>query len=559
MNRFPWLCLALPVLTTWAAPNPPAGLSDAEMREDLVRAANIKPHPRQIAWQEREFIAFIHFGVNTFTGREWGTGQEDPQIFNPTQLDTRQWVRVCQSAGMTQIILTAKHHDGFCLWPSRFTPHSMKNSPWKNGQGDVVRELADACREAGLKLGIYLSPADLNAIERGVYGSKNPPQKRVIPTPVEGWTPKSDVRLEGEWDDYNTCFMNQLFELLTEYGEVVEVWFDGANPKPGTGQKYAYQDWYKLIRLLQPGAVIFGKGPDVRWVGNESGGSRAEEWSVIPLPSPPDNFTWPDLTGPDLGSRAKIKGAKWLTWYPAETDVSIRPGWFYHADQDTKVKSLEHLLDIYFRSVGGNSLFLLNLPPDQRGLIHEVDAVRMAELGGTIRDIFKDNLVQGAKATASRTRGNDPAFSAANTINGTGDACWTTDDWAGPADIVYQLPERRRFNIAMIQEHIAAGQRIESHAVDAWIDGQWKEIAKATTVGYKRLLRFPSVTTDRVRLRILSARVAPTVSNFGLFHRQPRMTTHVVRKDGAGDVALGREHPGALIRHNFEGAEGAAD
>jgi alpha-L-fucosidase len=531
----------------------PAGLGDAEMRADLERVVRVTPHPRQIAWQSREFIAFIHFGPNTFSGREWGTGREEPKLFNPTALDARQWVRVCAGAGMRQIILTAKHHDGFCLWPSRFTPHSVSNSPWRNGRGDVVRELGDACREAGMKLGIYLSPADLNAIERGVYGSKNPPQRRVIPSPVPGWTPKSDVRIEGEWDEYNTLFLNQLFELLTEYGEVVEVWFDGANPKPGTGQNYAYQDWYKLIRLLQPGAVIFGKGPDVRWVGNEAGGSRAEEWSVVPLPVAPEQFTWPDMTGSDLGSRAKIKGAPWLAWYPAETDVSIRPGWFYHENEDGRVKSVGQLLDIYHRSVGGNSLFLLNLPPDQRGLIHETDARRMAELGAVLRATFTTNFALGARATASLVKGG--GFAAATTLDDDANSFWTTADWSGPAEIVYELPRPARFNMAMLQEHIASGQRIEGHAVDVFMHGEWREVARARTVGYKRLLRFPTVTTDKVRLRITGARVAPTVSAFGLFHQRPLVPDPEFTRNRAGEVTLRCADTNALVRYTLDGSE----
>lgn len=492
------------------------------MREDVARAASVRPHPRQVAWQELEFIAFTHFGVNTFTGREWGTGQEKEAIFNPSQLDCRQWVRVCQSAGMKEVILTAKHHDGFCLWPSRFTEHSVKNSPWRGGQGDVVRELAEACREAGLKLGIYLSPADLNAIERGVYGSKSAPGHRVIPTPVPGWQPKSLHRFEGDWDDYNTYFMNQLFELLTEYGDISEVWFDGANPKPGTGQKYAYQDWYRLIRTLQPNAVIFGKGPDVRWVGNEAGHARASEWSVIPIPVPPEQFTWPDLTDSDLGSRPKIKGARNLVWYPAETDVSIRPGWFYHAHEDSRVKSLDHLLNIYYGAVGGNAVFLLNLPPDQRGLIHENDARSLRAFGEVIRQTFKENLAAGAKATASNVRGNDPAFAAEKTVDGDKESYWTTDDWTTAAEIVFELPQPRRFNRALLQEQIRIGQRIEGCALDVWLENGWKEMAKATTVGYKRLLRFDPVTSGKVRVRIIQSRLAPTLANFGLYFEAPR-------------------------------------
>ncbi len=361
------------------------------------------------------------------------------------------------------------------------------------------------------------------------------------------------MRIEGEWDDYNTLFLNQLFELLTEYGEVSEVWFDGANPKPGTGQKYAYQDWYKLIRLLQPGAVIFGKGPDVRWVGNEAGGSRAEEWSVVPLPVAPDQFTWPDMTGSDLGSRAKIKGAPWLAWYPAETDVSIRPGWFYHANEDSRVKSVEQLLDIHFRSVGGNSLFLLNLPPDQRGLIHETDARRMAELGAVLRATFTTNLARGARATATLVKGDE--FEAAKTLDDDANSFWSAPDWSGPAEIVYELPRPARFNIAMIQEHIASGQRIEGHAVDAFIDGEWRELARARTVGYKRLLRFPSVTAGKVRLRITGARVAPTVSAFGLFHREPLVPNPGFTRNRAGEVTLRCADTNALIRYTLDGRE----
>jgi alpha-L-fucosidase len=314
-----------------------SGLDDGDMRAGLQRAAAVVPHPRQLAWQRLEFIGFIHFGPNTFTDRAWGTGRESPGVFQPAELDARQWARVFKGAGMKQVILTAKHHDGFCLWPSRFTEHSVKNSPWRGGRGDVVSELSEACRQAGLKLGIYLSPADLNAIERGVYG-KTPAQRRVIPAPVPGWTPRSGLTMEGTWDEYNAYFLNQLFELLTEYGDIGEVWIDGANPKPGTGQTYAYADWYALIRRLQPDAVIFGKGPDVRWCGNEDGRGRESEWSVIPLPVPPERFDWPDMTAADLGSRTRIRNAPYLHWYPAEVDVSIRPEWFWHPSEDGKLK-----------------------------------------------------------------------------------------------------------------------------------------------------------------------------------------------------------------------------
>lgn len=499
--------------TMAAAQTPPA---DPDLRALLERAAAVRPSARQVAWQQREVIAFTHFGPNTFSGREWGTGKEDEAIFNPTALDCRQWVRALKSAGMTQVILTAKHHDGFCLWPSRFTDHSVARSPWRAGKGDVVRELADACREAGLKLGIYLSPADLNAIERGVYG-RTEAKGRVIPTPVAGWTPRSTWHMEGTWDEYNAYFLNQLFELLTEYGPISEVWFDGANPKPGTDQRYAYADWYRLIRALQPDAVIFGKGPDVRWCGNEAGQGRASEWSVIPLPVAPDQYDWADKMDQDLGSLAKLKGAPFLHWYPSEVDVSIRPGWFYHAEEDNKVKSLAKLKDIYFASVGGNAVLLLNVPPDRRGLIHENDVARLAEFGDWVRSTFKQNLATGATAQASHTRAPAAEFSAAHTVDADRDSFWSTGDWQSSAELTYQLPGTQKFNIALLEEQIREGQRIESFAVDALVDGAWRELGHATTVGYRRLLRFAPVETDRVRVRILDSRVRPTVANFGLF------------------------------------------
>jgi alpha-L-fucosidase len=521
--------------------------------EEVLRAVSVVPHERQVAWQRLEFIAFIHFGVNTFTDREWGTGKEDPKIFNPSRLDCRQWAKTCRAAGMKQIILTAKHHDGFCLWPSRFTEHSVKNSPWRSGHGDVVSELAAACRDAHLKLGIYLSPADLNAIERGVYGSKKPAQKQVIPSPRPGWEPQSPERFEGVWDEYNTYFMNQLFELLTEYGEISEVWFDGANPKPGTGQTYAYQDWYALIRKLQPKAVIFGKGPDVRWIGNEAGGSRREEWSVVPIPLPPEQYTWPDMTDADLGSRARLKNAKNLVWYPAETDVSIRPGWFYHAREDGQVKSLEHLLDMYYRSVGGNSVFLLNVPPDRRGLLHENDTHRLAELGAVLGSTFTDNLTRGATAKASRERAGKPEFAAAKSVDGDRETCWTTDEGVTRAEIEYTLPRPRSFNVAMIQEQIRLGQRIESCAVDAWVAGAWKELATATTVGAKRLLRFDPVEASKVRLRITASRASPAIAEFGLFNAPLILAPPVVQRNREGLVSVTAK-PGVEIHYTLDGA-----
>ena len=468
-------------------------VGEAQTAEDprktlISRAANVRPSPQQLAWQELEYIAFIHYTVNAFTDKEWGDGTEAPAIFNPTQLDVRQWVRTCKDAGMKMIILTAKHHDGFCLWPSRYTDHSVKSSPYKNGRGDIVGELARACRQAGLKLGLYLSPWD-----------------RHEPT-------------YGDTEGYNRFYKSQLREILTNYGEVTEVWFDGAKGRDAKDMEYHWNDYYAIVRELQPGAVIFN-GPDIRWVGNERGYARESEWSVMNRSEQPFGFI--NATQKDLGSLKALGEGDHLIWYPAETDVSIRPGWFYHAREDDKVKSVEHLLDIYFSSVGYNSVLLLNLPPDKRGLIHENDVRRLREFRKILDAIFDENLAAGAKATASNVRGNNPAFAANKITDGNKETYWTTDDWTTTATVEFDLGAERTFNVAELAEHIKIGQRIAEFALDAWDAGSWKEFARGTTVGYKRLLRFDPVTASKVRVRILDSRVCPTLSGFGLYHAPP--------------------------------------
>ncbi len=454
----------------------------------ISRAANVRPSPQQLAWQELEFIAFIHYTVNAFTDKEWGDGTEDPAIFNPTELDVRQWVKTCKDAGMKMIILTAKHHDGFCLWPSRYTDHSVKSSPYKNGRGDIVGELARACRQAGLKLGLYLSPWD-----------------RHEPT-------------YGDTEGYNRFYKSQLREILTNYGEVTEVWFDGAKGPDAKDMEYHWDDYYAIVRELQPGAVIFN-GLDIRWVGNERGYARESEWSVMNRNEQPFGFI--NATQKDLGSLEALGKADHLIWYPAETDVSIRPGWFYHAREDDKVKSVEHLLDIYFSSVGYNSVLLLNLPPDKRGLIHENDVRRLREFRKVLDAIFDENLAAGARVTASNVKGNNPAFAADKITDGDKETYWTTDDWTTTATVEFDLGAERTFNVAELAEHINIGQRIAEFALDVWDGGAWKEFARGTTVGYKRLLRFPDVTASKVRLRVLDSRVCPTLSGFGLYHAPP--------------------------------------
>ncbi len=518
----------------------------------IQKVVSIVPAPRQVVWQEMEFTMFVHFGVNTFTDREWGTGKENPAIFNPTALDTDQWAETAKAAGMKMIILTAKHHDGFCLWPSKFTEHSVKNSPWKDGKGDIVRELATSCKKYGLKVGVYLSPADLYQIEsaNGYYGNKSTPKKVTIPT-IAPTDKKAYPKFEYVLDDYNTYFMNQLYELLTEYGPVHEVWFDGANPKPGTGQKYNYLDWYAIIRQLAPEAVIFGKGPDCRWIGNEAGRSRKAEWSVVPIPIPKDQFDWAiDMTGNDLGSRGKIKDAKYPIWYPAEMDTSIRPGWFYHASQDNRVKSLDQLLDIYYSGTGHNAVLLLNVPPDRRGLFHENDVKRLKELAAVLRETFKTNLTAGATATSDAEL--DESLPS-NTLDGNPDTYWTPGRLHPVAHIQYDLGTPKTFDRAMLQGYIQKGQRIEAFTLEAEIDGQWQEFATGTTIGYKRLLRFPEVTAQKVRLSITQSRMAPIISNFGLYLAPVKLQPPLIRRDLKGRVTLSCKSSGVKIHYTLDG------
>lgn len=471
--------------------------SDTE-QEIITKAANIIPTPQQYEWQKLEYIGFLHFGMNTFTDREWGEGTEDPKLFNPTNLNAEQWVKNLKEAGMKLAILTAKHHDGFCLWPSKFTEHSVKNSPWKNGKGDVVREFVDACRKYDLKVGLYLSPWDRN-------------------NPDYGDSPK-----------YNKYFLNQLTELLTNYGEITEVWFDGACGEGPNGKKqvYDWQAYYRLIRKLQPNAVIFGMSPDIRWVGTETGYGRDTEWSVVALKldsgdkqkitgsrtSLDEIYKPGDMTDYDLGSREKIKQSDLLFWYPAETDVSIRPGWFYHPAQDSLVKSVDKLVDIYFNSVGKNGVFLLNVPPDKRGLIHENDIKSLRGLKSVIDKTFTKDLSRNSKVIIN---GSSKQVSKESIM--TNDKYWIGETDRKLTTLEFVMPQQISFDVVMLQEEIRIGQRIEKFHLEYWNGNSWIKFMEGTTVGYKRLLRFDPVTTNRVRLLIEESRSNPTLSNLGLF------------------------------------------
>ena len=467
--------------------------------EIIRKAARIVPTGQQLAWQQNEFIAFAHFGINTFSDREWGEGDEDPSLFNPSDFDPRQWVDVIKRAGMKMLILTAKHHDGFCLWPSQFTDYSVKHIPWKQGKGDVVGDVAGACREAGIKFGIYLSPWDRHE-------------------PTYGDSPR-----------YNAYFRNQLRELLTNYGEISEVWFDGACGEGPNGkrQQYDWPSFYRVIRELLPNAVIFGMGPDVRWVGTESGEGRDTEWSVLPDviracdsfplsgPFPVDSLFIPgDRTAEDLGSRELIMTAKTLYWYPSEADVSIRPGWFYHDDQDSLVKSPGQLVDLYFSSVGRNSVLLLNMPPDKRGRIHEADVSSLLEMKKMLDQIFDTNLLTRAEIRVHHEIGGHEAIRMAD---GDYDTFWAADTSETPITIDITFPQADSFDVLMLQENIENGQRIEQFHLEAFIADQWQMVCEGTTLGYKRLLRFDTVRTDRIRLVISQSRLNPELAEVGVY------------------------------------------
>ena len=495
--------IALTLLTgsaTTNAQNYVAVPNGADDNAILQAALSVRPSERQMAWQELEYYGFIHFGPNTFTGSEWGDGTTDPALFNPLALDANQWVKVFKNAGMKGLILTAKHHDGFCMWPTATTGYSLKRSPWRDGKGDLVKEVADACRAAGLKFGLYLSPWDRNH-------------------PSYGDSPA-----------YNEVFRNQLTELLTNYGDVFEVWFDGANGEGPNGkvQQYDFESYYALIRKLQPNAVIAIMGPDVRWVGNEAGKGRDPEWSVLPVEIASrrkiasdsqqdvqqDMFVPRDARGNDLGSREKLKGSTGIIWYPSEVDTSIRPGWFYHSSQDDKVKSVSHLEDIYYSSVGMNSTLLLNIPPDRRGLIHENDIDHLIALRRRIDSTFAENLAKTAKL---KTPEPVNGFEAGKLIDGNKLTYWKAADSEKEPLIEFRFKKPVSFDRLMLQENIRNGQRIEAFQLEVYQNRQWVKIAEAQTVGYKRLLRFERITTKKVRIKITAYRAAPELIEAGLY------------------------------------------
>ena len=498
---------------------------------------------------ERTF--FLHFGPNTFRGVEWGNGREDPSIFNPTDLNAEQWIRAVKDAGGKEIILVCKHHDGFVLWPTRYTNHSVAASPWRGGKGNEVREVAEAARKYGVKLGVYLSPADLYQLRtnptnpNGYYGDGSEKLRSAIPTdpasfktdPSKGRSPAPGFKsYTYEVDNYNRYFMNQLYELLTEYGPVAEVWFDGANPDPSVHETYDYAAWYDLIRKLQPKAVISCKGPDVRWVGNESGVGRTTEWSVIPLPQQPDTFRWPDMTDRDLGSRSKLTPGSHLWWDPAQVNNPILYGWFWAPKK--RVRTAAELIDIYYESVGRNGNWLLNLSPDTRGLIPDNQVANLRLATEAIDKTFARNLAVGAKLIADTA---DPAHRSSLALDGNLDTWWEAASGQSTATLTLKMPHVVTFDVVSLQEAVDhRSQRIESFAIDVWDGSDWKQVDEQTTVGHKRLLRWSTpVTSDQVRIRITGARLEPTLAEVGLFKQAELVQPPVVSdRDASGSVTI---------------------
>ena len=450
------------------------------------------PEPKQVEWQQMETYAFIHFGLNTFNDREWGYGDTDPKVFNPTNLDCEQWAQTLVKAGMKGVILTAKHHDGFCLWPFEGTDYSVKNSPWKNGQGNVVKELSEACKKYGLKFAVYLSPWDRHQANYG--------------------TP-----------EYLPYFYAQLHDLLTNYGPVFEVWFDGANGGDGWygGAKdirtidrknyYNYPRIYEMLDSIQPQAIIFSDGgPGCRWVGNEKGFAGATNWSFLRKGEVHPGY--------DKSYELQYGHPDGNQWVPAECDVSIRPGWFYHPEEDDRVKSPDQLVDLYYRSVGHNATLLLNFPVDRRGLIHPVDSANAVRFHEMIQQQLKTNLVAGMTPKVSNERGGDFVASALTDDNF--DTYWATEDGVTTADIEFSFDTPTRMNRMMLQEYIPLGQRVKAFVVeyldkDTWLPVKLNE--ETTTIGYKRLLRFETVETKGIRIRITDARGPLCLSNVGVY------------------------------------------
>ena len=456
-----------------------------------IQPNKVVPSPKQVTYQSMEMVGFIHFSMNTFTDKEWGYGDESPSLFNPQKLDAEQWVKAAREAGIKELILTAKHHDGFCLWPSAYTEHSVKNSPWKNGKGDVVKEFTAACAKYGIKAGLYLSPWDRN---HAGYGTQA----------------------------YLTYYKNQLTELLTNYGKISEVWFDGANGGDGYYggaretrkiDKKSYYPWEEIreiVNRLQPDASIFSDaGPDNRWIGNERGHAGETCWSML------------DRTKVAVGdadsdylNTGDYFGTSWVT---GQCDVSIRPGWFYHATEDDRFKTPSQLVDLYYKSVGRNAVFLLNIPPNRDGLFAEKDVAAMKKYREILDNTFRTNMVSRVKVTSNSLYGQSAKYSASNMTDEDPESYWAAAANARQASFEMAIDSTKKFDRILLQEPIRFGQRIASFDVQLLRPGGWQVIASGTSIGYKRLLRITPIAGSKIRINIHEANNTPAISNFGLF------------------------------------------
>ncbi|MFV8346993.1 alpha-L-fucosidase [Flavobacterium sp. ZB4P13] len=450
------------------------------------------PSAEQLAWHEMEMNAFIHFTTNTFTGKEWGLGDEKPAVFNPSAANPEQWITVLKDSGFKGVILTTKHHDGFCLWPSKYTEHSVKNSPYKNGKGDIVKEVSDACKKNDLKFGIYLSPWDRNHAQ---YGK---------PAYIE-------------------YYRNQLKELIANYGPVFEIWFDGANGGSGfygganENRKIngaTYYDWpgtISLVRNMLPNVIFFSDaGPSIRWVGNERGSAGKTNWNTISI----DTLYAGKPGIDDLLNKGSEDGTSWV---PAETDVSIRPGWFYHKEEDALVKTPEQLFEIYLSSVGRGSTLLLNMPPDRRGLIHENDVKSLKGFRKLLDSEFKNNLAVKAAIKASSYRGNSKIYAAEKMLDNNTETYWATNGAVTTATIDIDLKGVKAIKYIVLQEYIKLGQRVKSFTVEALIDNKWQTVEQATTIGYKRILKLNNLKTNKIRISILDSKSCPLISSLKIY------------------------------------------
>lgn len=513
LNKLAWSLLALSLSYCQEKTSPP---------EPILPI----PDERQIAWQGLEYYGFVHFNMNTFSDREWGFGDEKPEQFNPTELDAKQWARIAKEAGMKGLIITAKHHDGFVLWPSAYTEHSVKNSPWRDGKGDLIQEFVDACRAEGLKVGMYYSPWDRNHPD---YGKP----------------------------EYVTYMRNQLTELLTNYGEIFEIWFDGANG--GTGwygganeerkvDKFSYYDWpttIELVRKLQPNAMLFSDaGPDVRWVGNEHGFAYETTWSNLMRDSvyagmPEFSEKW--ATGQENGTH----------WVPAESDVSIRPGWYYHSYEDHKIKTLPELMEIYYKSIGQNSSLLINFPVDTRGLIHEKDEEAILKMAAKIKEDFAVNLAKEADLESSSDRGK--GYEISNLTDGDFDTYWTTPDGEIEASIALDFGKNVSFNRLLLQEFVNLGQRVKAFSLEKEINGTWEKIAEGTTIGYKRILTFPDTEAQKIRINFLDGKGIPVISEIGVFSAPALLFPPKISRTPEGIVSISAAEDGQQIFFSLDG------